>query len=90
VFASMFHFLNCVNCFLLGIMYSRGNKSKSNKITHASSSSNVGNCVMNLEDDYEKVTNQHSTTKDNISGIPYLIKSIKGKWIGEWLNDPFM
>jgi len=86
----MFYFFNCVHCFLLGTMHSRGNKSKSNKITHAPSSSSVGNYVMNLKGDYKEVTNQHSTTKDNISGIPYMIKSIKGKWIGEWLSNLFM
>lgn len=84
MFESMFYFLNCVHYFLLGTMYSKGNKSKSNKITPALSSSSVGNCVTNLKDNYEEVTNQQLTTKDNISGIHYLIESIKGKWIGEW------
>jgi hypothetical protein len=67
-------------------MYSRKNKSKSDKSAHALLSSNVGDCVVNLGEDYEEapnieVINQASTTKDIRSGIPSFIELILGKWI---------
>jgi hypothetical protein len=51
-------------------MYSRKNKSKSNKSTIASSSSSVNDRALNLDDDYEEilnveVINQGLTTGDN-------------------------
>jgi len=56
--------------FFPASMYSRKNKSKSNKSIIASSSSSVNNPALNLDDDYEEtfnveVTNQGLTTEDN-------------------------
>jgi len=56
--------------FFLASMYSRKNKSKSNKSTIASSSSSVNDRALNLDDDYEEilnveVINQGLTTGDN-------------------------
>jgi hypothetical protein len=50
------------------------NKFKINKSAHVSSSSNVGDCVVNLGENYletskVEVTIQGSTSKDNISSI---------------------
>jgi len=55
-------------------MYSRKNKSGSNKSTIASSSNSVNDRALNLDDDYEEtlnieVTNQGLTTEDNKADI---------------------
>jgi len=88
----MFQFLNYVHCFL---MYLRRNKSKSNKSVLASSSSSISDYVVDLENNYKEapnvnVTDQGSTIKDNMSGIPYLTVPILGKWIIEWNDNLFL
>jgi len=55
-------------------MYSRKNKSGSNKSTIVSSSNSVNDRALNLDDDYEEtlnieVTNQGLTTEDNKADI---------------------
>jgi hypothetical protein len=66
------HFISLL--FFLASMYSRKNKSGSNKSTIASSSNSVNDRALNLDDDYEEtlnieVTNQGLTTEDNKADI---------------------
>jgi hypothetical protein len=61
--------------------------SKSNKSATTLSSISVGDCVANIDDDYKdtplnvEVTDQGSTNKDNIVGIPTLLGPFSDKII---------
>lgn len=60
----LYVFLICVHCFLLGTIFTRNIKSKfkSNISTLVlSSSSNVGDCTINLKKDYEETPNKKGT-----------------------------
>jgi len=60
---------------------------KSNKSATTLSSISVGDCVANIDDDYKdtplnvEVTDQGSTNKDNIVGIPTLLGPFSDKII---------
>jgi hypothetical protein len=49
---------NYVHCFILGIIYLKRNKSKSNKNVIASSSNSVSGHDMNMDDDYKEAFNK--------------------------------
>jgi hypothetical protein len=79
--------LSLCYCFFLGTIYSRRNMSKSNKSVTTLSSISVGDCGANIDDDYKdtplnvEVTDQGSTNKDNIVGIPTLLGPFSDKII---------
>jgi hypothetical protein len=70
----------CVNYFLLGTIYQRRNKSKSNKSTTTLPSSGVSDRAVNLDDDHEKTPTkgkQKTQTTNKTKKIKKITKKIE-------------